>query len=115
MSHKRAKARRRAERHANPHGVEFRHLGPDNPDPQWRQIWSETTPADMDAEDDASDADRAWFEAHPHAAQRVRDPFPGEFRAATPPGHYCADVVVVRVGPALRARLPGFLPLPATH
>ena len=115
MSHKQAKAQRRAERQRNPHGVEFGDLNPKSLDPMTRQLWTETTPADLDAEDDASDADRLWFEAHPHHNQRIRDPYPGEFRAATPPGRYCADVAVVRLGPGLRARFPRFLPLPQTH
>ena len=63
----------------------------------------------------ASEADRRWFEAHPNERQRIREPFPGEFQAAVPPGHYVACVAVLQLAPGVRARQAILLEIGRTH
>lgn len=67
------------------------------------------TGADITALEAASEADRLWFEAHPHRQHRIRPYIPGE----GPPGHpdpvprpgHGMFVVVRQLQPGLRMRL----------
>jgi hypothetical protein len=75
--------------------------------------WANTRAlAEETAKDGTLDAisanDREWFEGHPHRQYRVRAPFEREFSDLDG----ACFILVIRLGPGVRARSPYKLPLP---
>ncbi|WP_020507617.1 hypothetical protein [Lamprocystis purpurea] len=66
------------------------------------------TPADLEADQAAVAADRAWFERNRSALSFRRAPLGSEFRYAIPAGCVLEAVEVFQVEPGMRGRVPIF-------